>query len=254
MLYKSALMAQASGSVGGLTASTNRGGAYFRRRSTPVNPRTPEQIAVRTGLSNIAGVWSQVLTQAQRDAWTLFGKNVPKVNVLGEARQQSGIAAFVAANTPRLQTGLPVVLDGPTTFVLPSTPVVTLAFTGTGASKALSISIANEGDYPTDGNFLFYEGRPQSLGVSYFIGPYRFAAQETIGTPGWAPQVSTLPYPISANQRIYGYVRATLADGRLSPAGRVMIDVPSDYTAAAAPAAAAAAAPAAAKKKVRRLP
>ncbi|KKM06452.1 hypothetical protein LCGC14_1743870, partial [marine sediment metagenome] len=47
MLFKSGLITQGSGSIGGLTASHNRGGMYFRARTIPTNPATSFQTVVR---------------------------------------------------------------------------------------------------------------------------------------------------------------------------------------------------------------
>ena len=47
MLFKPTIVASLSGSLGGITASHNRFGAYLRERVIPVNPGTQPQVIVR---------------------------------------------------------------------------------------------------------------------------------------------------------------------------------------------------------------
>ena len=107
MLFKSALITQASGSIGGMTASRNKGGAYFRARALPTNPNTPEQQAVRGYLGTLANLWTNVLTPANRVLWDFYAFNVPVINAVGDSIQLTGQQMYIRANVPRLQAGLP---------------------------------------------------------------------------------------------------------------------------------------------------
>ena len=119
MKYKSSLISVASGSLNGSTFSHNRFGAYIRNRTTPVNPSSQRQQDVRAVFTSLAADWSEVLTQAQRDAWTLYGENVETINNFGDPIHLTGINMFMRSNTVLLQAGLPQVNAGPTTFSLP---------------------------------------------------------------------------------------------------------------------------------------
>ena len=51
MKYIGLLSSAASGKLGGIVASHNRGGQYFRHHSIPVQSRTPAQRLVRYALA-----------------------------------------------------------------------------------------------------------------------------------------------------------------------------------------------------------
>lgn len=217
MKFTSALITAASGSVGGLTASRNRGGMYFRARAMPVNPSSPQQQAVRTNLSSLAAAWSDDLTQAQRNGWDTFGTNTTVVDSLGAERQISGFNHFIRSNTLRLQAGLSPVLAAPTFFTGVSFGEPTIAAWDL-ADQDVDISYnpalwASQ----TGGALLVYMSRPQGPGIKYFRGPYRLAGVVLGNTsaPPASPQTIDLPFPVVAGQTVFGYSRAILADGRV---------------------------------------
>ena len=71
MKFKSALVTQASGSVGGMTFSRNRYGMYTRAKGLPVNPNSEFQQAVRQIFSGLSSAWNGVLTSGQRSGWRI---------------------------------------------------------------------------------------------------------------------------------------------------------------------------------------
>ena len=134
MIFKSALVTQVSGSIGGMTGSHNKAGMYFRARTIPVNPATSQQVAVRNFLSQVVTAWRASLTQTQRDAWEVYADNVTKTNSVGDAVKISGVNWFIGGNVARLQGGLLRVDDGPTlfdrgTFTAPTVTVAAAADT-----------------------------------------------------------------------------------------------------------------------------
>jgi hypothetical protein len=68
-----------SGSVGGTTYSSNKGGAVARVRVTPTNRRTGAQVRRRQQLGSVAATWNSLLP-ANRLAWESYATNlyVPK--------------------------------------------------------------------------------------------------------------------------------------------------------------------------------
>lgn len=211
-------VASASGSLGGMTFSHNRGGPYIRTRVVPTNPNTPQQAAIRGFVSQLTALWADTLTTVQRDAWDVYAFNVPLPNPLGEPRNVGGLGMYVRSNVPRLQAALtridaaPVIFDlgdytapSITTIVAPT--ALTLAFTNTDAW-------ANE----DDAAMLLYAGRPQNSSINYFKGPYRFLGS-ILGdaiTPPTSPDVSVWPFILAAAQRGFLRAQVTRADGRLS--------------------------------------
>lgn len=218
MKYTSAIAATGSGSIGGATASHNRGGQYFRRRAIPVNPSSVAQQAVRGYFSTLQAAWNSTLTAAQRSAWDSYALNTPVTDSLGNPVNAGGKGMFTRGNVPRLQGSLLVVAAGPTTFGLPaltapgvtslvaSTGVITYTFTNTDSWAAAATS-----------GLLIYVSRPQSASINGFKGPFRFAGIKLgNATPPTSPGTVTSPFTFAVGQK--GFIRfvAVGTDGRLS--------------------------------------
>ena len=218
MLIKSAFFTQGSGSVGGMTVSHNAGGLYIRGRTIPTDPGSLFQTAVRNAMSQLTSRWSAVLTAAQRDAWDVYGSAVTVINKLGDATTISGLSHYVRSNVPRLQAGLALVDDGPTTFSL--APQEAMTNSASEATQLITVNFLDTQPWcDEDGSsLLLYASRPQSPSINFFKGPYRLAG--TIDgdaiTPPTTPQTIAAPFPFLEGHRIFVQARMSLADGRLS--------------------------------------
>lgn len=221
MLYTSPLLSQASGKLAGLVWSHNAGGAYVRRLATPTNPGSEFQQVVRNALASLAARWREDLADEDRLRWAIYALNTPLTNRLGAERSIGALAMFLRCNVPRIQAGLSVIDAGPTLFgeaVIGAGPDTADASDGT-----VEIHFPNEAwGVTTGGACLVYVSAPQSPTVNFFKGPYRFAGAilGNTATPPTSPQDVPLPYPVVAGQVIHLQIRATNADGRLSPALR----------------------------------
>lgn len=217
MKFKSQLVTQASGSIGGFTASHNRGGLYLRARSIPVNSNTSFQQTVRNLMSQLTSRWVNTLTQAQRDAWSVYADQVLITDALGEPRKLPPLAMYCRSNIARGQAGLGIVDDGPTVYTLPTLTPLTLAVDAT-ADEA-DVGYDNGDDWATadGGGLIIAISRPQNVSIGYFNGPYRFAGLVAgAATPPTSPATLALPFPVSDGNKVFMQARATLADGRLS--------------------------------------
>ena len=223
MKFKSALVTTASGSIGGMTASRNRGGMYLRGIGNPTNPNTPQQQEIRGILGTLSQRWQTTLTDAQREAWRTYATNVSVTDVFGDSRNLSGQQMYVRSNTPRLQAGLAAVDDGPTEFNLGEAPVLTInAFEadGTGWTADISYPAAdNSWTSIDDANLLIYGSRERAPSQIYFKGPYRYAAlvAGNSTTPPTTGIEDTL-FPGTAGNIATIQARVTYPDGRLSSA------------------------------------
>lgn len=223
--YKGTIIAEGSGSIGGLTASHNRGGQYMRQRAVPVNPNTSFQQLVRSWFANANAAWSGTLTQAQRDAWDTYALQTPIADALGNQINAGGKGMFIRGYVPRLQAGLSLVAAGPSTYGLPviTAPGVTSI---TATTRVAIITFANTDGWATavGGALLMFSSRPQSTTINGFKGPYRFAGK-VLGavSPPTSPQNITTPFPLVAGQRVFVRFVAVTADGRLSPDVRFSI-------------------------------
>lgn len=91
-------MSDARGKIAGAVASKNRSGNYFRSKSSPVNPNTEAQQAVRSRF----GQWTKAfrnLTPAQIAGWNEGAKSFVSSNVFGDNVLPTGHNLFVALNT-----------------------------------------------------------------------------------------------------------------------------------------------------------
>lgn len=225
MLIKSALLSTMSGSLGGMTAARAKGGAYLRNRSIPVDPSTARQNEVRMALSSLSQAWSNTLTDTQREAWDLYAAETELTNRIGEGINISGQAMYVRCNTPRVQAGLAVVNDGPTTFGTPDVGQITLTSIFVGEEE-ITLGVAGTPDWAGSetSHLLVYLGRPMSPGRQFFGGPYRFAraaAGTTVPLTSVIIDTTTAPYVLTPGQKVALAVRVTDTEGRLS--GRVKI-------------------------------
>lgn len=218
MKYKSSLLAQASGSVGGSTYSRNRYGAYIRNRAVPVNPGTQQQEAVRGFFSQLTSLWANTLTDTQREAWDTYGANVPLTDKLGDPIFCNGFCHYVRSNVPRLQAGLPRVDDGPETFNLGDFTPITYGATGAGNLLAIGFTEADDWVGEDDASLLIYSSRNIAPTINYFRGPYRFGIQidGDATTPPTTPVAAAGPFDITVGNKSFGYAVVTRADGRLS--------------------------------------
>ena len=214
-----------SGSVGGLTYSRNKYGAYTRIRAMPVNPASSYQSTVRGFLAACVATWTTILTVTQRAEWETWAMNTPQTGPLGETIIISGQNAFVKMNTFRMQMGLSVGLSAPIVFanaVLTPTTIIS----ATASTDVLSIGFNNADLWATasSGRLAVYTGRPQNASKMFFAGPYRLAGFiNGAVTPPTSPLPITAAFPFAVGQRIHCRFRAMNGDARISTSWRLSI-------------------------------
>ncbi len=221
-LIKFAEGQQRSGSLGGSVYSHNRFGQYIRSRSTPVNPNTDRQVAVRNAVRSLTIAWQNTLTQVQRDAWETYASNVTWSNKFGDSVNLTGLNHYVRSNTPRLQFGFARVDAAPTVFNL-ATAELALSVTASEATQKISAAFDDTAVWATEaGAFqFFYAGLPQNGGIAFFGGPYRSYTRVLGADPAVSPIVSDTPFPFAEGNRIWVRTRISRADGRLSEFAQV---------------------------------
>lgn len=228
MKFKGTIGDQFSGSIGGLTASHNRGGYYFRQRVIPVNPSSSFQQAVRALVAELTSRWGTTLTASQREGWTTYSDNVPISDTLGDPRKIGGLPQYIRSNVPRLQAGLSRVDDAPSIFdqgIL--TPPGITSITGSTDIAIVTFTNTDTWAVTTGGALLVYASRGVNPSINYFKGPFRFAGS-VLGnttTPPTSPQNITMPFNVVAGQRVFLQFRGTASDGRLTPPFRAFSTV-----------------------------
>jgi len=107
-----------SGSVGGVTASRNRYGPYFRVRAKPVISTTPDAQQAKGIFTTQTTRW-QTLTDAQRLAWEAYAETHLVNNSLGIPQALTGHQAFVGINS-RIDRAGGTLLDDPPAATAPN--------------------------------------------------------------------------------------------------------------------------------------
>lgn len=189
MLINPILTGEARGSQGGTTASRNRYGQYLRARVVPVQPNTFPQAGARARFAGATERW-RTLTDAERTAWESYAAATPVVNKLGQVVYLTGHAMYVQTQAMRRQVqGLSYEDAAPTTPGRRDLSVA--ALTIDTSDQSMSFVFDDTASWvDVDATALkVHVGRPQSAGVNYFRGPYRYhgAVLGNTGTPPTSP-------------------------------------------------------------------
>lgn len=230
----SPIIAGASGSMGGMTASRNRYGAYLRARVVPVNPNTQKQALVRSAFALALARWrgndAGNIMIISRQRWAEYAAAVPVLKG-GLSQYVSGLNAYMASAVIRELMGCstsyqfaPLELVGPETDTVVaselkveadgSNPSVSIAFDNT-LPWAKEAPVAGE----RGGALLIYASSPQPSSVNYFNGPFRYAQKvDGVATTGAVSPVvlTSLPFVIMPGEKVFFKFRIIRADNRLS--------------------------------------
>lgn len=221
MKFQSALVTAASGSLGGFTASHNKGGPYLRARTIPTNPNSSFQQVIRSYITTLTTLWANPASGINYDNWTDYAQHVPITDTMGQPRLLPALAMFCRTNVPALQAGLAVLLDAPGVYSVAATGDIT--FTASEATQEISIAWPEGLDLPywvqeDNGGLLVYASRPQNPTITYFKGPYRYAGfiPGDNTTPPTSPQVLAAPFSFVEDSKVFCMCRSIYGDGRLS--------------------------------------
>jgi len=225
MLIRMGMGGQLSGSVGGVVASHNKGGAYLRNRSVPTNPRTNRQQLARQALGGAAESW-KTLTGAQREQWEGYSSSTPVVNRLGESITLSGFNMYVRAYAFFVSAGeaAQVVSDGPAVPGLVSLGDITVALSQANGVTLTGLSA------DVNGPGLVSISPALSPGVGSFGGPFtafltsaELSAIDGVATVG-NQSVNRYGVPLQAQRRAVRVAGAN-PDGRLSAVFQTIVTV-----------------------------
>lgn len=220
------LMGNASGSMGGATASHNTYGAYLRKRVRPVNPNTAGQQHVRLSFSNTSQAW-QTLTKEQQAAWVTGGPLNVRPNRVGGSLALAGQALYMRINAFRAQLGLIALLVPPTET---TTPAITLPVVSMDATGNVSVVYDAADAWNLDGGGIIVSVSAIQSNGRNFIGSF-YTLGRSVG-----PTISgayTLPYDPRAGGTVRYRFAAVTPDGRLSdttfvdvvqPKGLIVLD------------------------------
>jgi hypothetical protein len=212
MKYTSGLGLTMSGSLGGVTASRNKGGQYLRRRAIPTNPNSDSQQGVRNRLTTAATAYRS-LNAGQVESWRTYADNTPIVDSLGVSKKLTPSQWFISYATTYQQAGRPIPYDAPTVSGRADEVAVTAAgIDGTDLSITISPAIV------AGQACLVFISRPQSAGVVFYKGPFRFLYAVGLGST-LVVTASDLPFPLAVGDNVFirtVFVEKTTDGGRTS--------------------------------------
>jgi hypothetical protein len=213
MKFAPILGSNLTGRIGGIVASHNSSGTYFRRYVIPVNPNTSGQQAQRNAFATVSQRWRS-LSGFEQQAWVSAGPQNTVPNSTGGSLQLTGQQLFMRMNTLRQRLGLALVTTAPTSSVVPSItiPTATVNLDGT-----IDITFDSGDEWNQVGGGILCSVSPLLAAGRNFNNQF-LAVFGSSGFPGpVAPpaQIAT-PYNTQSGGRITIRCSAVTPDGRLS--------------------------------------
>ena len=163
------MIADMRGKINGTVHSKNRSGAYMRNKTSPVNPQTSFQSAVRASFAQFSQGWRS-LTQVARDSWSSVVDQFSSTNVFGDNVKPTGANLYIALNR---------IIDtiGGVAITLPPIPAAVTAVDTISIDPDISddsILVTYTPAIPATQTVAVYATRPQSAGISFVKNKYRF--------------------------------------------------------------------------------
>lgn len=106
------MVGQASGRLGSVIYSHNRGGSYVRNGTIPTTSTTEHALAAKNRLAGASSTWKS-LTAAQRLAWRSFSEANPVLNRLGQSITLQANAVFLKLNSRLIAAGQAIITAPP---------------------------------------------------------------------------------------------------------------------------------------------
>lgn len=195
MKWKSALVTDLSGKLGGMVASRNAGGNYFRAYANPVQPQTCRQNTARSVFAELSSMYANgsafgfgtIDRQAWDDAAAAIGPTLK--DFCGDAPitgqnlfiQQNAAVKQAQATFPD-NANLPGIILAPPTNLIQSPPAVSVTVPTTINGTDWTYTIDYVDPIPEDSWVIVYHGIPQNPGRNFYGGPYQLGATgNTVG-------------------------------------------------------------------------
>ena len=195
-LIRSTMLATISGSLAGATFARNRGGAYVRNRTVPVNPNSDMQVLARGAMTNSAQYW-RTLADAVQESWKQYADNTPTTNRLGETMHISGFSQFVKLNGFLQFLGFSIHPNAPTAY---GTAAAITGITATidSAADTLDITGITGGSTNAGANYGIWISNPLSPGITFYKGPWHYV--DTTTGASMATFSGTIPFNVGLGQ------------------------------------------------------
>lgn len=181
----SALVTGMSGKLNGSVMARNRAGSYVRNKTTPVNPQTDYQVAVRNRLAGQSAQW-RGLTEFQRQSWIEAVDDWSNTNIWGDLVKPTGQNLFIKVNTSILNAGGSVLSLPPNK--VGAEPVTEFSATNDISDSELILTFATA-PVPANHALVVEATAGVSAGISYMKNRYR--------------QISVLPATTATGENVF---------------------------------------------------
>jgi len=215
------LVADARGSIGGLTIARNRAGAYGRQRVKPVVPVSTRRSIINGNLSDLVTYWQETLSTVERTVWDNAAKLTSFPNKLGDSYTPSGCNLFIRSNASLLAIGESVVT------VPPVQPVASQLAPTLVHVPASGITITDIGIFDTTqvGNIFLQFSAALRQSINYFKGPWATNGGFPIATLSSLPLTLIISADLTINSRYFYRFVVILDNGAVSSPSILPIDV-----------------------------
>lgn len=215
------IAAAASGQIGGLVASRNRYGPYFRNNSSPVNPNTAAQQLVRSAMTQATQRWRDVVTAAQREGWQEYANGTPLRDVFGLTQVMSGNVMYVRVNAILIRYGETPIDDAPVTPGQGGQMVPTIT-----GDVATGINLTAFTPSLVAGDFIQISESDGAVSQArnFFNGPFAAFGALSAGDVV-LPFVMRVGAAVAIGQRWFYRFRIILADGKVGPPAIGQVDI-----------------------------
>jgi len=174
----SALVSDMRNKLNGSVLSKNRAGSYVRNKTTPVNPQTSFQQAVRQRLGALSTEWGS-LTQPQRQSWIASTASFPYTDIFGDKKELDGKSLYVKLNSNLANVGSPTINQAPASVGVPVFGITQALFTP-GATGLDDLSLTVSGATVPAGFALAIYATPAiKPGVEFVKNKFRFIGTAT---------------------------------------------------------------------------
>lgn len=167
---------------GGTVFSRNRGGAYVRKNTAPLQPNTSFQQTMKTRLSDNAQAW-RGLTPSQQAAWRASATDFPYTDVFGYSRTLSGFGLYCQLNGNLLNVGAPVLTSPPVPAAI--TQILTFTFVIDDSSNTFILTWTPT-PIPVGYTWQVWATRPLGNGQYFFKNEFRLLTTLPAGTASGA--------------------------------------------------------------------
>jgi hypothetical protein len=151
-----------SGTCGISVSVQSRFGQFRRALVVPKDPRTNDQVRVRSALGRFSALWNK-LTDEQRRLWNVRASEVRSHPRLGKNGRLTGQQLFVKINCILASVGKPMVISPPDRPRFPANPVGALSITNSNGAIALRLRVS---ETPA-ADIIVLGAAPCSQGVSF---------------------------------------------------------------------------------------